>query len=110
MAKPKGDGVLKRSQFASMQAELRAMPADQRAETIIETFKIASAEWAAMVLEHVASPQGEPRPPLPNDEHPIRRQLRDLDIEARCAFLGALLNEVCSEFAALIADSKGTAQ
>lgn len=37
---------------------LRALPIDERAEVIVEIFRIISGEFAAMVLEHT-----EARPP-----------------------------------------------
>jgi hypothetical protein len=42
-----------KSQFDSIREALRAMPIDERAEVIVEIFRIISSEFAAMVLEHV---------------------------------------------------------
>lgn len=35
---------------------LQALPIDERAETIVEIFRIISTEFAAMVLEHTKPP------------------------------------------------------
>jgi hypothetical protein len=81
--------------------KLRLMPDDERAETVVEMFKITAAEFAAMVLEHTNTTTGHP---LPGADSPIREALQDLDTDARCAFIGDLFKAVCEEFAALIAD------
>lgn len=93
--------------FTAMQTDLRSMGHDERAETIVQIFRVAASEWAAMVIEHVNVPPGHPPPPVPGDGHPIRELLQDLPVEERCRFLGALFEQVCQEFAALIAETKG---
>lgn len=96
--------------FSMMRAELRAMSNDKRAETIVDMFKIAAGEWAAMVLEHVEVPPGIPTPPPSDDakRDQIRELLQVLDVEQRSKFLGALFGQVCQEFAELIADNRGS--
>lgn len=89
-------------------AELRAMPNDKRAETIVEMFKVAAGEWAAMVLEHISVPPGVPPPEV--GDNTIRELLRGLDLQQRCDFLGSLFEDICQEFAALVADAKETMQ
>jgi hypothetical protein len=87
--------------FATMHDELRMMSDDERAETIVEMFKISASEFAAMVLDHTKSTTGHT---LPNDDNPIRTRLRDLGTEERARFLGLLFKDIMDEFAALIVE------
>ena len=68
---------------------------------IVEMFKIASSEFAAMVLDHTKHTTGRT---LPNDDNPIRERLRDLGTEERSRFLGLLFKDILDEFAALIVE------
>jgi len=40
--------------------KLRSLPIDERAQLIVELFRIIAAEFAAMVLEHVKPPPKKP--------------------------------------------------
>lgn len=96
--------IARHFEISGFSETLRAMPDDERAETIIETFRIASAEWAAMVLEHTNVPPGLPPHDIPGEDNPIRQRLKELDIEGRCLFLGTLFAQICEEFSLMIAD------
>lgn len=92
----------RRFEIASMHETLARMADEERIEAIVGMFRIAAAEFSVMVLEHTAQATGHP---LPGDEdNEIRERLRDLDLDARCAFLGSLFEAITEEFAALIAD------
>jgi hypothetical protein len=92
----------RRFEIADMSRTLALMADGERAETIVEMFKIAAAEFAVMVLEHTTTSTGHP---LPADEgNPIRERLRDLDVDHRCEFLGSLFEAIMEEFARLIED------
>jgi len=52
-----------------LRATLRAMPIDQRAETIVAIFRVISGEFAAMVLEHTKPAA----PKKPRRSSPVRR-------------------------------------
>jgi len=54
--KPKFDG-------GPIREMLRLLPVNERAETIVEIFRIISAEFAAMVLDHVeVEPNDDAKP------------------------------------------------
>ncbi|HTE35729.1 MAG TPA: hypothetical protein VK630_04220 [Reyranella sp.] len=49
------------SRNATLREQLRAMPIDQRAEIIVDIFRLLSSEFAAMVLDHVKPAKAKPR-------------------------------------------------
>jgi hypothetical protein len=87
-----------------MREVLNRMDNDQRAETIVDMFRIAASEWGAMVLEHTHLPPGVPPQPYEKG-NPIRDRLRELPVEARCEFLGSLFEAICEEFGRLVEDN-----
>jgi hypothetical protein len=55
--KPNGGAKFDGSKIREL---LQSLPINERAETIVEIFRIISTEFAAMVLEHVEPPPDKP--------------------------------------------------